>query len=129
MKQIKSYTSIWNVEKVLYALNDLKLPFPITYSQMVWLVLSLMLVVTFRHVPPLSLIGAELVKYVAIPVGITWFMSKKTFDGKKPYGFVKSVISYVVRSKRTCMGKKVVFRKQKASEYITIVRRITYVPD
>ncbi|NJA48917.1 conjugal transfer protein, partial [Clostridioides difficile] len=27
MKKIKSYTGIWNVEKVLYAINDFNLPF------------------------------------------------------------------------------------------------------
>ena len=28
MKKIKSYTSIWSVEKVIYAINDFQLPFP-----------------------------------------------------------------------------------------------------
>ena len=33
MKKIKSYTGIWNVEKVLYAINDFNLPFPVTFSE------------------------------------------------------------------------------------------------
>jgi hypothetical protein len=28
MKKIRSYTSIWSVEKVLYSINDFKLPLP-----------------------------------------------------------------------------------------------------
>lgn len=32
MKKIRSYTGIWNVEKVLYAINDFNLPFPVTLS-------------------------------------------------------------------------------------------------
>ena len=32
MKKIKSYTGIWNVEKVLYAINDFNLPFPVTFK-------------------------------------------------------------------------------------------------
>ena len=28
MKKIRSYTSIWSVEKVLYSINDFRLPFP-----------------------------------------------------------------------------------------------------
>ena len=32
MKKIRSYTSIWSVEKVLYSINDFKLPFPITFT-------------------------------------------------------------------------------------------------
>ena len=35
MKKIRSYTSIWSVEKVLYSINDFKLPFPITFTQAV----------------------------------------------------------------------------------------------
>ena len=40
MKKIRSYTSIWSVEKVLYSINDFKLPFPITFTQMAWFVMS-----------------------------------------------------------------------------------------
>ncbi len=29
LEKIKSYTGIWNVEKVLYAINDFNLPFPL----------------------------------------------------------------------------------------------------
>ena len=32
MKKIRSYTSIWSVEKVLYSINDFKLPLPITFT-------------------------------------------------------------------------------------------------
>ncbi|WP_407058517.1 TcpE family conjugal transfer membrane protein [Paracerasibacillus soli] len=28
MKKLKSYTRIWSVEKVIYAINDFRLPFP-----------------------------------------------------------------------------------------------------
>lgn len=34
-------------------------------------------------------------------------MCQKTFDGKKPYGFLKSVLAYLVRPKLTYAGKPV----------------------
>ena len=40
MKKIKSYTGIWNVEKVLYAINDFTLPFPVTFTQITWFVIT-----------------------------------------------------------------------------------------
>ena len=91
MKKIKSYTSIWAVEKVIYAINDFHLPFPVTFNQMAWFVLSLLFVIVFAHVPPLSVIEGAFLKYFGIPVAITWFMSQKTFDGKKPITLVRSV--------------------------------------
>ncbi|EAD1751321.1 TPA_asm: conjugal transfer protein [Listeria monocytogenes] len=122
MKKIRSYTSIWAVEKVIYAINDLQLPFPITFTQMTWFVVSLLVVILFGSVPPLSLIDGALLKYLGIPVALTWFMSQKTFDGKKPYGFLKSIITYWLRSKITYAGKAVKLQNQKLNEAITIVR-------
>lgn len=122
MKKIKSYTNIWNVEKVLYAINDVKLPFPVTFSQMAWLVGSLLTVMFLGDLPPLSLLHGVLLKYVGIPVGLTWFMSQKTFDGKRPYRFIQTVIQYVLRTKWTFGGKAVQFKKQKMTQETTVVR-------
>ena len=122
MKKLKSYTRIWSVEKVIYAINDFRLPFPVTFNQMAWFVLSLLLVMLLGNLPPLSLINGALLKYVGIPVGLTWFMSQKTFDGKKPYSFLKSVLSYFFRSKVTYAGKPIKLQQVKVKENITVVR-------
>ncbi|MEB5968974.1 conjugal transfer protein [Enterococcus gallinarum] len=122
MKKLKSYTSIWSVEKVIYAINDFKLPFPITFSQMAWFVCSLFTVMFLSNVSPLSFIDGALLKYLGIPVGLTWFMSQKTFDGKKPYRFIQTMITYFFRSKLTYAGKRVQFTKEKMNQKATIVR-------
>lgn len=125
MKKIRSYTSIWSVEKVLYSINDLKLPFPISFTQMTWFVLSLFVMILLGNLPPFSLIEGAFLKYLGIPVGLTWFMSQKTFDGKRPFSFLTSVITYAFRSKRTFAGKKVTLRSLKQNQPITIVRSET----
>ena len=122
MKKLKSYTRIWSVEKVIYAINDFRLPFPVTFNQMSWFVLSLLVVMLLGNLPPLSLINGALLKYVGIPVGLTWFMSQKTFDGKKPYSFLKSVITYFFRSKVTYAGKPIKLQQVKMKENTTSVR-------
>lgn len=122
MKKIRSYTSIWNVEKVIYAINDIKLPFPITFNQMTWFVLSLFLVIFLANVPPLSLIEGALLKYLGIPAFIAWFMSQKTFDGKKPLGFIRSIYRYYTRPSVTFTEKKVTESKIIMETSITYVR-------
>ena len=89
-----SYTGIWNVEKVLYAINDFNLPFPVTFTQITWFVITEFIIILFGDIPPLSMIEGAFLKYFGIPVALTWFMSQKTFDGKKPYSFLKSQITY-----------------------------------
>lgn len=126
MRKIRSYTSIWAVEKVLYSINDFKLPFPVTFTQMLWFIVSLFIVICFSNIPPLSMIDGVFLKYFGIPLILTWFMSQKSFDGKKPYGFLKSAIAYCIRPKLTYAGKVIKFRKFKSSECITVVRSEIY---
>lgn len=129
MKKIRSYTSIWSVEKVIYAINDFQLPFPVTFSQMAWFTVSLLVVILFGELPPFSLIEGAFLKYIGIPVAFTWFVSQKTFDGKKPFGFLKSCISFFLRPRVTYAGKAVRLRNQTFDESITAVRSVMYVPD
>lgn len=129
MKQVKSYTNIWNVEKVLYALSDLRLPFSVTFTQIAWFTVLFLLVGMFRNVPPLSFIDNALLKHFAVPAGITWFMSQKTFDGKKPYSFLWSVCIYAIRSKETYAGKPIKLSTVTVNEAITAVRSEVFEPE
>lgn len=126
MKKIRSYTNIWSVDKVIYAINDLQLSFPITFTQMTWFTVSIVFVILFGNIPPLSFIDGAFLKYLGIPVAVTWFMCQKTFDGKKPYGFLKSIITYLIRPKVTYAGKPVKLKNQKLDEPTTIVRSERY---
>ncbi len=130
MKKVKSYNSIWSVDRVLYSINDLKLPFPVTFSQIGWFVGTELLIMTFAHTFPLSMIEGAFLKYLGIPVGITWFMSQKTFDGKKPYRYVCTMLTYFMRN-RTTFGERPVklIKKEKFDERITYVRSEKYVSD
>ena len=76
--------------------------------------------------PIFSMIEGAFLKYFGIPVAFTWFMSTKTFDGKKPYGFLKSVIAYALRPKLTYAGKKVTLGRNQPQEAITAVRSEFY---
>ena len=63
MKKIKSYTGIWNVEKVLYAINDFNLPFPVTFTQITWFVITEFLIILFGDIPPLSGSISQILRY------------------------------------------------------------------
>ncbi len=74
---------------MIYAINDLQLPFPITFTQMTWFIVSLFVVIIFGSLPPLSLIDGALLKYLGIPVVLTWFMCQKPLTGRNPMDFFK----------------------------------------
>lgn len=84
---------------------------------------------SFGELPPLSMIDGAFFKYFGIPVAFTWFVSQKTFDGKKPFGFLKSCISFLLRPKVTYAGKAIKLKQEKFNPVITTVRSVMYVPD
>ena len=121
MKKLRSYSSVWKVEQVIYSFGDAKLPTPVTVTQLLWLAASGVMVFTFRKVPPLAFVHNPLI-LCCIPFGVTWFMSKKTFDGKKPYSCMRSVIADAIRPKVTFAGKPVRLQKRRENAEITMVR-------
>ena len=70
-----------------------------------------------------------ILKYFGIPVALTWFMSQKTFDGKKPYSFLEIADYVCPATKVTYAGKAVKLEKEVFSEPVTAVRSVMYVPD
>ena len=127
MKQVKSYTSIWNVEKVIHAIGDINLLFPVTITQIGYFAGAAVVCFMVRSLPPLYI--KSTVIWIAICIGIAYLMSKKSFDGKNPYRFLCSAFNYLIRPKETYAGKRVIYRKKTVNEYITAVRRDIYVPD
>ena len=122
MKKLRSYSSIWKVEQVIHSFGDAKLPIPMTVTQIIWFISMELAVVMLKNVPPLSFTDKPLFLYGCIPAGGTWVMSKKTFDGKKPYKFLQCVIAYALRPKVTFAGKSVRLKKHRENADITVVR-------
>ena len=81
------------------------------------------------ELPPFNMIDGAFLKYFGIPVAFTWFVSQKTFDGKKPFGFLKSCVSFFLRPKVTYAGKAIKLKNQKFNTSVTAVRSVMYVPD
>ena len=93
---------------------------------MAWFVVSVFAVILLGNLPPLSFIDGAFLKYFGVPSALTWFMCQKTFDRKKPYGFLKSVLAYLVRPKLTYAGKPVKLEKEYPAQPITAVRSDIY---
>lgn len=126
MKEIRSYISTWSVERILYSINDFKLPFSVTFIQMTWLVISVFAIMLLGNLPSPSLIGGAFLKYFDVPSALTWFMCQKTFDGKKPYDPLKSVLAYLIHPKLTYAGRPMKLEREYPTQPIMAVRNNIY---
>ena len=116
------------VEKVIHAIGDINLLFPVTITQIGYFAGAAVVCFMVRSLPPFVYIKSTVI-WIAICIGIAYLMSKKSFDGKNPYRFLCSAFNYLIRPKETYAGKRVIYRKKTVNEYITAVRRDIYVPD
>lgn len=123
MKEIKIYSTSWKLEKMIYGVSDISFIVPLTITQIVWLFVSLLFIITFSDSFPLAYIDNALLKYLVIPIGITWFMSQKTFDDKKPFKYLLTVVLYLFRIKRTYRHQKLIKKRKHKLTNPTIIRR------
>lgn len=113
----KSYTSLWDLKGTLYSINDVKLLFPVSYQQIGWYLLGLLGMVFFGGILPLT--SNVLIKYIAYPVLLSWFMSKKSFDGKAPPVYFLSCMRFWLRPK-VIYGEKKIKNHKRTKEEIKI---------
>jgi hypothetical protein len=93
-KILRTYNSVWKVEKVLYGIQDIPLPIPLTYKQIGFFSGGVFIVWILNQFPPLSLLDLSLVEYIFLPGFFTWFFTKQLLDGKAPHRFFIRVIQY-----------------------------------
>lgn len=93
-KILRTYNSVWKVEKVLYGIQDIPLPIPVTYRQIGFFAGGFFLVWVLNHFPPLSLLDLGLIEYIFLPGLFSWYFTKQSVDGKAPYRFFMRVIQH-----------------------------------
>ena len=126
---IKVFTKVWNVEKLVYRINDINLPFVVSTSQIKYFITSFMFFLIFGKLPIISLVSNSVFNKIGLSVLIALGLSKLKFDGKSPISFLKSVITYFNRGMLTTKGKKVKVQKYTFNKTITVVRRLDHVSD
>jgi len=123
MKKIRSYKRVWNFERALHSIYDVPLPKVFTFTQIGWFMGTLAMIVFFFDSILFNLIGNVFVVYLGIPIAVAWFMSQKTFDGKKPHKFVYGVMSYHLNRRTRFAGIPVTFRRKKMDISYTTCER------
>jgi len=117
MRRVRSFTGIWRVQKILYAVGDTQLPFPLPFAWIAWFVVTLVVMLLFGG------ILSGIWRYGVIPAGVATVMGRLTFEGKRPDRFLGSVFSYALGAKMTFAGARVKSSKDKINTRVTAVRR------
>ena len=90
-----SYHKVWKIEKKIYAVQNIVLPFPIdpwelVYFGATWIVCN----VIFRLLPGVSSIPV-IIRSIMIPFAISKFLMTKKLDGKNPMRYIAGVVTFL----------------------------------
>lgn len=125
MKIMRSFSNVFNVSRSFYITIG-QIVFRLSFVFVGFAAGTFLFMVTVGKVIPLFGFDNPLVRYIVIPFGTACLMDKKTFDDKKPYSFLKTVVLYMCRKKVNCGGKAVKLGKKPVDLKITAVRSEEY---
>jgi hypothetical protein len=115
--EIRTFTTFWNMEKKLYSIYDLQLPFPIPIRSVI-----VFGAVGLPYWFLLNIFGLEfglsptVIIWVVPPIFIAFIADKPIFQGKNIIDFMKSTSSFLMESK-TYKGLAPATEKYGANDY------------
>lgn len=122
MQTIKNWSKIWKIERVFYKVsNEISLPRPVTQTFLTWFVIGFVLSLKMKGIFPF-MFSSALVNHLGVPFGIAFLLNKRTFQGKKPYNFLLSIVLFWVRPKRTRRGGWVGKTRKHTLEQTILIR-------
>lgn len=98
--EMRTYTSLWGIEKRLYRFYDMNLPYPVSIKQIGTLFgfgipwLLLMNIIGIPFAPPFG----HLI-WLAPPAAFVWYSNRPVAEGKKLFEYLSSQARYFFSSR------------------------------
>jgi hypothetical protein len=92
--RLRTYRQVWLQEKVIYQVERIRLPFPISLRQAsLFALFALILGLVGGFLPPL-------LRFLLLPGLLTWFLTRQRLDGKPPLLWLRSLLRYLFAPKQ-----------------------------
>ncbi len=93
--KISAYNHAWQIENKIYAIGNLKLPVPISITEVAYFgIIAAVILVLSILIKPLAYIPA-IIRFAIFPFLLTKFLLKKKLDGKAPQKYFMGWLQYL----------------------------------
>lgn len=96
---LRTYNSVWKIDRKIYSIEGLKLLFPIIVNQLPYWGASILITFVFIKVIPFFDRLHFVIKYILVPYGIMKFFTSIKLDGKLPHKFMYDYAVFALNSK------------------------------
>lgn len=97
--RLRTYRQVWTQERVIYQIERVRLPFPVSFRQAGVFGATLLAMALLSQIPPIAGLPG-LARYLLIPGAVTWFLTRQRLDGKPPLAWALTMLRYLLASKR-----------------------------
>lgn len=97
--RLRTYKQVWSQERVIYQIERVRLPFPVSFRQAGVFAVALLVMAVVSRIPPVADLSPVL-RYLIIPGVAAWFLTRQRLDGKPPLRWLLSMIRYLLGPKR-----------------------------
>ena len=97
--RLRTYRKVWRMERVIYQIERVRLPFPVSFRQVGIFAAAAALLALLSAV---QLIGAAppALRYVLLPGLAAWYLSRQTLDGRAPHLWLRSLVRFWLSPRR-----------------------------
>lgn len=122
---LRTYGSVWNIERKLYSLDGFRLPVPIVMNECIYLAVSLVITLILMKIFPFVNNLNWTMKWLVIPIGTMKALTTIKLDGKLAHKFLYDYIIFVFSPKQYARFKpiKQLGKKKICFDYMVLFRK------
>lgn len=99
---LRTYSSVWKIERKIHSIEGLKLIFPIAVSELTYLGVSIVITFLLIKIVPFFSRLHFIIKFIIFPIGLMKLLTSIKLDGKLPHRFISDYIVFKFSSKQYC---------------------------
>lgn len=97
--RLRTYSQVWRLERVIYRIERVPLPFPVTVTQVGVFAGALVVMVILTRLGLTAGLPVT-VRYALAPGLAAWFLTRQSLDGKLPHLWLAGMAAYLLGPRR-----------------------------
>ncbi len=125
---IPTYKRVWNIPRFLYKIDRFKLFRPVTYWQIMYFFIGIAIAAILNNFFLFAMIPS-IIKFLILPFGLAWYLSKAKHDGKAPHRWLATYVIYLLSPKHLNRYKRIRLSSNKKYGGISTFRELYELTD
>lgn len=103
-ERIVTYDAVWGLKKVFYHIERFRLPIPVSLSELLIVVLLEAFFIMMSNAAPWMSNIPPVFRFAIIPFGAAWLLSRVDLEGRPPYQYFWSSLTFLLSHKLWSRG-------------------------